>query len=181
VIRTRVGYAGGEQPSPTYQNIGDHTETIQIDFDPQKISYAQLLEIFWQSHDPTVPAVSRQYMSILFYHDEAQKQLAEQSRQDREAQTGETIYTEIQPVAAFTRAEDYHQKYILRRDSDLLGEFTAKYPIADDLTDSTAAARINGFLAGEGKAATLEAEIDSYGLSEQGREKLLAILPNLEE
>ena len=118
-------------------------------------------------------------MSILFYHDESQKQLAEKTHLDQAQQTGETIHTVIQPVAAFTRAEDYHQKYNLRRHPDLIGELTTIYPAADDLTDSTAAARINGFLAGEGLAATLEAEIDSYGLSEQGRQKLLDLVPGL--
>jgi len=180
VIRTRVGYAGGEKPNPTYHSLGDHTETIQIDYGPERVNYAELLDIFWRSHDPTNQPYARQYMSIVFFHDQEQEKLAEQTKAAIEEQTGRTVLTELRPAAAFHRAEDYHQKYSLRRHRDLLGELTAAYPDAADLTDSTAAARINGFLAGEGKAATLQSEIDSYGLSQKARDKLLALVPRLD-
>lgn len=70
MIRTRVGYAGGSKENPTYYSLGDHSETIQIDYDPTQISYGQLLEVFWNSHNPTYEPWSRQYMSIIFYHSE---------------------------------------------------------------------------------------------------------------
>jgi hypothetical protein len=76
VIRTRVGYAGGEMEEPSYGKMGDHTETVQVDFDPGRITYAQLLEIFWASHRPTSRNWSRQYMNAIFYHDDEQRRLA---------------------------------------------------------------------------------------------------------
>jgi methionine-S-sulfoxide reductase len=173
VIRTRVGYAGGEKSNPTYTNLGNHTETIQIDYDPQRIGYGQLLEVFWLSHDPTVQSPSTQYRSILFFHDDEQKRQAEESRRAWQESNGQTIVTDFREAGAFWRAEDYHQKYSLRRHGDLLRELTAVYPKADDLTDSTVAARLNGFMGGNGTAETLCEEIDDYGLSPQGREKLL--------
>ena len=80
MVRTRVGYAGGTKENPTYTSLGDHSEAIRIDYDPTRISYAELLEIFWQSHNCTSRAYSRQYMSIILYHDEEQRKLAEESR-----------------------------------------------------------------------------------------------------
>jgi peptide-methionine (S)-S-oxide reductase len=174
VIRTRVGYTGGSTADPTYRNIGDHTETLQIDYDPTRVSYEELLEVFWTSHSPRSPSFSRQYADILFYHNEEQKQAALEFKA-REAARGE-VYTEIVPAGQFYIAEDYHQKYQLRGKRELLQELQAIYPDPADLTASTAAARINGFLAGHGTLDQLEAEIDSYGLSPSGKEKLLDIL-----
>jgi len=176
VIRTRVGYAGGESTDPTYQDLDGHTETIQLDFDPARVTYAQLLEIFWDSHHPTSEPFSTQYMSILFLHDDEQRRLAEQSKAAEEARLGKKLYTDLRPYRAFHRAEDYHQKHSLRWHEDLLAELTAIYPDADDLTDSTVAARVNGIVDGEGQAAELEAELDSYGLSSESREKLRRLL-----
>ena len=79
-MRTRVGYAGGEKKNPTYHSLGDHTETIQIDYDPKQISYAKLLEVFWRSHDPLSRSCSRQHKAAVFYHNEEQKRLATETR-----------------------------------------------------------------------------------------------------
>jgi hypothetical protein len=111
-------------------------------------------------------------MSIIFYHTEEQRQLAEASREREEAERDRTVYTEIEPAAVFTLAEDYHQKYALQREVSLLGELQRFYPSMEDLVDSTAAARINGYLDGYGSEAQLEAEIDQLGLSEAGRQLL---------
>ncbi len=166
VVRTRVGYAGGTKAAPTYHNLGDHTETIQIDYDPAHLSYGDLLNIFWQSHDPGARAWSKQYMAAVFYHDEQQKKMAEESRDRRTAATGKPIHTQILPLKAFYLAEEYHQKYRLRREKDLLREFERIYPATADLVDSTAAARVNGYLGGYGTAADLQADIDRLGLSD---------------
>jgi len=78
VVRTRVGYTGGDKPNPTYHNIGDHAESVDIDYDPEVTDYENLLDIFWKNHNPT-SFYSRQYMSAIFYHDAAQKEAAELS------------------------------------------------------------------------------------------------------
>jgi methionine-S-sulfoxide reductase len=174
VIRTRVGYAGGSTPNPTYRRIGDHTETVQIDYDPAQISYEDLLEVFWKSHNPNSPSFSRQYAEIIFYHNEAQKRAALASKA-QVASEGQ-VWTEILPATEFYMAEDYHQKYQLRGKQELEQEFRAIYPDPSDLAQSTAAARINGYLGGYGTLEQLEAEIDSYGLSSTGRDRLLSIL-----
>ena len=76
IVRTRVGYAGGTTVNPTYRNIGDHAETIQIDFDPTVMTYEELLATFWASHNPIRLKLRRQYMSAIFYHDASQRDAA---------------------------------------------------------------------------------------------------------
>jgi methionine-S-sulfoxide reductase len=175
VIRTRVGYSGGRKKDPTYRSIGDHSETIQIDYDPTRISYKQLLSTFWQSHDPTTRAWSRQYMSAIFYHNDEQRKLALDTRSFEENQRNQKIQTEIVAFVKFYLAEDYHQKYQLRRHGTLMREFKAMYPRDIDFTHSTAAARVNGYVGGYGTSEEIEAISEALGLSTAGREQLLAI------
>ncbi len=89
---------------PTYYNLGDHTETVDIDYDPQATSYEELLKMFWKNHDPTRKC-SRQYMSAIFYHDEHQRKLAEESKRTEEKKRSSTIRTEILPMEKFYEAE----------------------------------------------------------------------------
>lgn len=107
---TRVGYAGGTTPDPTYRSMGDHTETVQIDYDPSVITYDELLTEFWASHRPTRPAASRQYASIIFHSTEAEREAAEASRAALERSVGR-LYTDIVPLERFYLAEEYHQHY----------------------------------------------------------------------
>lgn len=173
VVRTRVGYTGGQKENPTYHNLGDHTETVEIDYDPTQISYEELLDIFWQSHNPIMPSWKRQYMSAIFYHNDDQKRLAEKTR-DREAEKKGEIHTEIAPLSPFYLAEDYHQKYNLRQQTNLMKEFESVYNNAEFI-NSTVAARTNGYVAGYGNLSQLNREIDKFGLSEKATEKLRAI------
>ena len=175
MIRTRVGYAGGTTKNPTYRSLGDHSEIVQIDFDPTKITYEMLLQVFWNSHNPAALSWSRQYMSVIFYHNEEQKRLAMESKQSTEARLGTKIVTEIVPFSEFYIAEDYHQKYYLQNESELMRDIAAIYPSMQDFVNSTAAARINGYLGGNGSFSVFQQQIDSFGLSSGGKTKLLEI------
>ena len=177
MIRTRVGYGGGKTVSPTYHNIGDHTETVQIDFDPKVISYEQLLDIFWNSHDPTRSSRPGQYMRAVFYHNDQQRDLALASKAAIEEKTGDTVRTEIVPIRSFTLAEDYHQKYTLKHNKGLKKEIMRIYPHHQDLVDSTAAARLNGYVGGYGSKDQLSNEIDSLGLSDEAEKVLVKLVP----
>ena len=175
-MRTRVGYAGGTKKNPTYHSLGDHTETIQIDFDPEKIRYERLLDIFWASHDSTTKSWSRQYKAVIFYHDEEQKKLAAATRDRLAAKLGTKIHTEILPYEGFYLAEPYHQKYRLRSVRDIMAEYSAMYPLDDDFVNSTAAARVNGYLGGYGSPELVKSEIGELGLSPGPSKKLLDIV-----
>ena len=177
MIRTRVGYAGGKKKAPTYRRIGDHTETVQVDYDPARISFEQLLDIIWKSHQPDGRNTSGQYMHVIFYHDDAQKKAALASKAALEKKIGRSVTTRVLPVRSFTLAEDYHQKYILKQNRSLVREINSVYPNHRDLVNSTAAARLNGYASGYGTPEQLARELPDLGLSEQGEQVLLKMVP----
>jgi len=176
VIRTRVGYAGGTGESPTYHHIDGHAETIQIDFDPSVISYQDLLEVFWASHNSFSSPISGQYRSMIFVHDGAQRDAAGASLELLVAEKGRSPTTQIVSFEGFTRAEDYHQKYRLQGVSILAEELKERFDSLAEFTDSTVVARINGYVSGRGSSKRLEEEIDSFGLSEPAAAALRRIV-----
>jgi peptide-methionine (S)-S-oxide reductase len=173
VVRTRVGYAGGEKPNPTYYNLGDHTEAVQVDYDPAQTSYERLLAVFWATHNSCAQNGSRQYMTAVFYNSNAQQKLALETLDREQTKRGTHISAEILPVKAFYVAEDYHQKYVLREEVSLMREFRAMYPDPKDFMNSTAAARVNGYLGGHGSKEIIRKEIDQLGLSPDARQRFL--------
>lgn len=128
VVSTAVGYMGGRTENPTYEKVclGEtgHAETVEITYDPSLISYNELLNIFWNTHDPTTlnrqgPDIGEQYRSIIFYYDDEQKELAMSSKEklNKSNAYGRKIVTEIVPASEFKFyiAEDYHQQYLKKR------------------------------------------------------------------
>jgi peptide-methionine (S)-S-oxide reductase len=116
------GYSGGHVKNPAYREVTSgntgHAEAVQIKFDPEQIDFRQLLEVFWKTHDPTTlnrqgPDIGPQYRSAIFYHNEEQKRIAEESKNemDRSGYYNNPIVTEIEPFTNFYVAEDYHQDY----------------------------------------------------------------------
>ena len=114
------GYAGGTVPNPTYNQVctgtTGHAEVVQIEFDPSVLSYEHLLDMFWECHDPTTlnrqgADVGTQYRSVIFYNDDRQKVAAEKSKMEAQKSFSDPIVTEIQPLKAFYKAENYHQDY----------------------------------------------------------------------
>lgn len=124
VLSTRVGYTGGEAPNPTYRDVCSgstgHAETLELEFDPSEVSYDQLLDLFWEVHDPTQlnrqgPDVGTQYRSAIFFHTPEQETAARASKQAVQARSRREVVTEIVPTAEFHRAEEYHQRYMEKR------------------------------------------------------------------
>lgn len=122
VNKVESGYSGGKIANPTYKEVCSgltgHAECVKITYDPKLITYAELLEVFWQTHDPTTlnrqgNDVGTQYRSVIFYHNENQKQLAEKYKKELDASGAfsDPIVTEISPAAPFYVAENYHQNY----------------------------------------------------------------------
>lgn len=150
--------------------MGDHTETLQLDFDPTQISYTQLLELFWQSHTPARKAWKRQYMSAIFVHNAEQQALAEASK----AKLVGDVHTPILPASTFYMAEDYHQKFTLQQKGVILAEFRQIYPEMNDFVRSTAVARVNGYLSGYAQLSLVQETLPQIGLSEQTNEQILS-------
>lgn len=174
VLRTRVGYAGGTMEHPTYRKLGDHSETIEIDFDPTRISYETLLNVFWNHHYPNRDAYKgRQYLSILRYRNEKQLQDVLRVKKETEATLGETIETEIAQFESFTPAETRHQKYYLKRYPQALEQIQAFFPHLEMLVNSTFAARLNGFVKGFGSRQELITEIEMWPITEDSQQVLI--------
>ncbi len=164
-----MGYAGGTKENPTYRDLGDHTETIQIDFDPDRITYAALLDIFLEEHDACGKSASRQYMSAIFHHDDGQRRLAEEKLSAHGKARGRKVATASLPFQRFYLAEDYHQKYALRQVKPLAKELLAIYAELRSFVDSTAAARLNGYVAGHGESDAIRRNIPLLGLTPAGQ------------
>ncbi len=122
VKSTQVGYIGGKLAHPTYEEVctdaTGHAEAVQVDYDPNEISYDELLKVFWSNHDPTSlnrqgPDVGNQYRSAIFFHNEEQKNIAQKSKEELEksGKFQKQVVTEIVPAPEFYKAEEYHQKY----------------------------------------------------------------------
>ncbi|HSX27409.1 MAG TPA: peptide-methionine (S)-S-oxide reductase MsrA [Patescibacteria group bacterium] len=123
VVKTTVGYTGGQTKDPSYESVCSHTtghaEATLIEFDPEKVSYEVLLKQFFRMHDPTTlnkqgPDVGDQYRSAIFYFDDEQKELAEKIKKDQAQNFENPIVTEITKAGTFYQAEDYHQKFTQR-------------------------------------------------------------------
>jgi len=170
VIRTRVGYAGGSKKNPTYYSLGDHTETIDVDYDPNVTNYEEMLHMFWNNHNPTVKC-KRQYMSAIFYHDEDQKSLAEKTMKEMKPEFKAPISTLILPAEEFYDAEDYHQKYMLQHHPWLL-EACGINP-GDHLIKSHVAARLNGYIGGYGTPSKLQEEASKLGINDKMTEYVM--------
>jgi peptide-methionine (S)-S-oxide reductase len=126
VTATTVGYSGGSFPNPTYHDVctgrTGHAEAVQVEYDPARVSYQDLLRVFWENHDPTTPNrqgpdVGTQYRSAIFFHSAEQQAAAVASKQqlERSGRFKRPIVTEITPASAFYRAEEYHQQYLEKR------------------------------------------------------------------
>ena len=126
VLSTRVGYLGGTLENPTYRDVCSgrtgHAEVVEVTYDPARLTYDDLLTVFWENHNPTTlnrqgPDIGEQYRSAIFYHDDEQKAAAEASKaeRDRSGRYRGPIVTEITPASTFYEAEDYHQQYLEKR------------------------------------------------------------------
>lgn len=147
-----------------------------MDFESDIITYEELLNVFWNSHTPVYEASSRQYMSIIFYHNEQQKRIAEETKLGYEKMKNLKIYTEIIPFTKFYLAESYHQKYYLQLARELMKEFGDNYTNFIDFVNSTSAAQVNGYIKGYGTITRLMNEVSDLGLSEKGQERLKQIV-----
>jgi len=126
VTDTAVGYIGGQTENPTYEQVCSgrtgHAEAVQVDYDPEQVSYEDLLKVFWEIHDPTTlnrqgPDVGSQYRSAIFAHDDDQRAAAQASKdaQQEARHDGRTVVTEVVDAPTFWRAEDYHQRFMEKR------------------------------------------------------------------
>jgi len=167
-----VGYCGGKEKSPTYHDLGDHTEAIQIEYDTTVTDYRKLLDVFWAKHYPCGEKMV-QYRSAVFYRSDEQKAAAEETKANYEKTHKEKPTTAIEKCGDFYLAEGYHQKYYLKHSGFMK---SLKFATEDDMTHSYIATRLNGYVGGNGNPKQLEAEIASFGLSDTDKTSLTEIV-----
>ena len=177
MLRTRVGYAGGVKDKPTYRDLGDHTEALQVEFDPRVISYEKILELFWQDHDPWQRSWSTQYKSVLWTHGDEQARQAEASVAKLAARRdGVRPRTEVKAAGTFWLAEAYHQKYALRSRGALMVKVFGLDASDEAIMNSTLAARLNGWLSGYGTPEEIQTELARLEVPEATRKVILEAL-----
>jgi peptide-methionine (S)-S-oxide reductase len=124
VTATRVGYSGGQTDNPSYEDVCSHktghAEVVEVTYDPEQVSYDDLLQVFWRKHDPTQLNrqgwdIGDQYRSAIFFHDEEQREAAQRSKAQEQDSLSAPIVTQIEPAQTFYEAEDYHQQYLEKR------------------------------------------------------------------
>lgn len=171
VVRTRVGYAGGTSPTPTYESVGDHSEVVQVDYDPDETSFAALVDEAIAQHAPTRQPANRQYQHVLFYETDEERDAIERALGRLEVPR---VETRVEPLASFTVAEPYHQKFNLRGKRWATDAFDDAGYDRGDVRESPAAAKLNavlsgrdvpdlGALGGRSTPATVDASDDDRG------------------
>jgi peptide-methionine (S)-S-oxide reductase len=154
----------------------DHTEAIQIEFDPSVVTYETLLSIFWASHNPFSKAWSTQYKAVLWTHGSAQAAAAKLSVAALAKKKKRSPKTEVLPATKFWIAEDYHQKYYLRSRRTLLRALLGVTATGETIRQSTLAARANGWITGHGTPEAIATEVKALKLDEGARKALKAAL-----
>ncbi|RIX60153.1 peptide-methionine (S)-S-oxide reductase [Paenibacillus nanensis] len=181
VVRTRVGYAGGSSPNPSYREMGDHTETVQVEFDPSKLSFRQIVTVFWDNHKPSNinGYKGRQYQSLLFYEDASQKEVIHQVLQELKVGGRGEPDTEIHPYASFYLAEERHQKYYLKRYPHAMETLLPLFDTHAEFNDSTIAARMNGLAKGYTGLERVKKEIETWEMEVGERSGIIQLISRI--
>jgi len=169
VLRTRVGYAAGSKPNPTYHSIGDHTECFQVDFDPSITSFSEILQLFWSEYTPG-KSYSKQYMSAILYSDDKQRQIAEEAIEKKKLSVRD-VHVHFAPLDKFYLAEDYHQKYYLQN-SSLFEKLKIPRNDALVLANSFMATRLNGYFGGHGTYELFLSDLKGFPVDESVKAEL---------
>ncbi|MFS0724579.1 peptide-methionine (S)-S-oxide reductase MsrA [Paenibacillus sp. 1P07SE] len=171
VVRTRAGYGGGTTPAPTYREMGDHTETVQLEYDPGQISYEDLLTEFWSRHNPDNlhDYKGNQYRSLILYHHEEQREAIEERIRQMAAQGRYVSATAVEPCRAWHLAEERHQKYYLKRYPDAVAKVRELFPNVAELVDGTLTARLNGLAKGYTSLERILRELETWPVSDHER------------
>ncbi|MGM0470846.1 MAG: peptide-methionine (R)-S-oxide reductase MsrB [Bacillota bacterium] len=174
IYSTVVGYAGGSESNPTYKQIKDHTETVKLLYNPDKIEYRQLLEIFWKNHTPADSSSTLQYRSIILYDNPKQQDEAAEFLAEKEAEK-----TALEALDKFYQAEDYHQKYQLRQRTNLFSLLLEIYQSKERLIKSQSAAWLNALAQGLLSAAEVEAKLKNSFIYLTDRKQVEKIIAEL--
>ncbi|PIH00629.1 peptide-methionine (S)-S-oxide reductase [Clostridium combesii] len=176
VVKTYVGYTGGNTLFPTYNSIGDHLETLEVYYDSSKIAFENLLTIFEKNHNYIVRPNLLQYYSAIFYNNENEKELCLDWKKNKKEELNTEVLTRISPIEKFYYAEFYHQKYYVQLEPVIMSNLRSKFSTGNDLISSPLCHKLNAYLAGYGSLKELNKEIEDFNLSEDAKNRLLSIV-----
>ncbi|ABS32660.1 peptide-methionine (S)-S-oxide reductase [Clostridium botulinum] len=176
VVKTYVGYTGGNTLFPTYNSIGDHLETLEVYYDSSKIAFENLLTIFEENHNYIVRPNLLQYYSAIFYNNENEKELCLDWKKNKKEELKTEVLTKISPIEKFYYAEFYHQKYYVQLEPVIMSNLRSKFSTGNDLISSPLYHKLNAYLAGYGSLKELNKEIEDFNLSEDAKNRLLSIV-----
>lgn len=179
VVLTRVGFTGGTLPNPSYSAIGDHVETVEVVYDPEKIDYAGLLRHFWTHHNARAKPIFRQYASAVFCSQKEEIVLAKTVREEWEKKGEEKVLTAVLPLKQFYPAAENHQKYYLQQDVKLMQSL----PGEQNRLETVLATKLNAVSGRAGERDKLEATLTDLGINLQAQAVLFkrAIWPTSAE
>lgn len=181
IMRTRVGFAGGTKDNPTYRQLGDHTETVEMDFDSGIVSLETILNLFWSYHNPVNinDYKGQQYRSLVLFRDPIQHSIIREVMRTSEEQGKGILDTEVAPYTGFYLAEDRHQKYYLKRYPDAIKKLRTFFPTDEELTNATLAARLNGLAKGYTNLEKIINEIRTWQISREEQEEIIHLIKRI--
>lgn len=181
IIRTRVGFAGGTKDNPTYRQLGDHTETVEMDFDSGIVSLETILNVFWSYHNPVNinDYKGQQYRSLVLFRNPIQHSVIREVMRTSEEQGKGILDTEVAPYTGFYPAEDRHQKYYLKRYPDAINKLRTFFPTDEELTNATLAARLNGLAKGYTNLEKIINEIRTWQISREEQEEIIHLIKRI--
>lgn len=181
IMRTRVGFAGGTKDNPTYRQLGDHTETVEMDFDSCIVSLETILNVFWSYHNPVNinDYKGQQYRSLVLFRDPIQHSVIREVMRTSEEQGKGKLDTEVAPYTGFYLAEDRHQKYYLKRYPDAIKKLRTFFPTDEELTNATLAARLNGLAKGYTNLEKIINEIRTWQVSREEQEEIIHLIKRI--
>ena len=178
VLRTRVGYAGGDSTTPSYDDLGNHIEVFEVDYDPDLLSYEDMVHLYFQFYDATARPFSQRVTPVIYYRNAAEQVIAEDVKLSIENSSEKGIFTVIRPLEVFYLAEEKHQLSYLKQESSLYKEIREIFIEDDALLLSILASKLNGFIAGYGSETDLTYVLKGSGLSDASLDRLKTILSN---
>jgi len=181
VIRTRVGYTGGDSLTPSYDNLDNHIEVIEVDYNPSLISYEQLIQKYFELYNGTERPYSLRVKSVIFYRSDDEYEIASKVKADYVHSIKQGVYTEIDPIDVFFLAEDKHQLSYLKQEISLYNEIKQIFPNNNQELLSILASKLNGIIAGYGSEGQISDILSKSALSEASINRVMDILSNRNE
>ena len=178
VLRTRVGYSGGKSTNPSYKILDLHTEVVEIDYDPDAITYDELIDIFFESHNETLRPYDQRVKSLIFYRNDDEREIAKAKLDEVRARTpeNESVYTELKAFEVFYLAEPEHQNRSLKLEVSLYKELEQMFRSEDKILLSILVSKLNGYIYGYGDMEGALEVLEISGLSEASKARVIDVI-----